>query len=667
MQQESHADRRQVLPQLASPYSHQIFAGQFQFKVRIHSRRNAKSNDPKPATPPAEESPLDQATATEIAESTDNHDNESDDEYPIAADDPKFQPTPDNSTIEPLEVGYLRDELAEHDEFADMPWLEAIDVVATCVHPVIDKDKHGNRVGFCGAKLIRRKKFRRVFHQQMCKPFDESTLMAFDLFDQYGRLKDTYKLHKYLKGSGVWQQQLDEGDILLIEDVSVETHYRRRGLGTAMLKTLFEAAKRKTEGSNFVAILWPQSSKDNHFQDLLKTIVSTSGGLFRADVLDQCDAMATPWARSLGFRRIGLSMWFGLLCTEGHITAVLPIEHDRDPQDLKPVKNILPDSIKCARSDKQFLAAVQRHYRQVETNDLRWLATDHEWNTLLHLASLQFFRKSLAWIMEQSCSTRLLKMRNSSRFKPLEALLEMLEIMRSRKLVGNLVFFNSDEFEGHTLNQARCVALLNHIEIDSEGELEQFRYGCTCDECHYGYISPRMRGILSMAALMEHGRLEEDLLEMSGKEFLEENEWGLLNLPDYSMKYVEHYGAIRKGLVKACRHVAVCLLNGFEPTERMIKVFMGLSEDKQPDLVEKFFRKKANIAGVVGMIMQKASWDDEIHGDGWIRELIDDEEEEDEPTCRNDHEFVLVARKCGYPAAAERLGVMSKGVWLPLA
>jgi hypothetical protein len=125
---------------------------------------------------------------------------------------------------------------------------------------------------------------------------------------------------------------------------------------------------------------------------------------------------------------------------------------------------------------------------------------------------------------------------------------------------------------------------------------------------------------------------------------------------------------MRKGLVKAFTCVTDCLLDRGEPTEHMIKVYMGLSEDKQPDLVERFFRKKANIAGVVSMIMEIASWDDEIYGgDNWFREWMDNDEEEDEPTCRNDDEFVLVARKCGYPAAAEMLSFMSTPICLPLS
>ncbi|ETI27352.1 hypothetical protein G647_09542 [Cladophialophora carrionii CBS 160.54] len=658
----------ETLAQLPQPSSVPLSGERFKFKVRIHSRHKAESLDPEPASTCAEGDPLDYLATTGSAKFEDSHDKGfDDDEYPTVADDPRFQPTLGNHTIEPFDVGYLRDELAHYDEFAGIPWLETIDVVATPARPVIDRDTCTSRVGFCGAKLIRRKTFRSSFHYQMCKPFDESTLMAFDLFDQYGRLKETYKRHEYWKRSGVWQQQLDEHDILLIEDVAVDEQYRRQGLGKAMVRILFEVARRKTKGANFVAVLWPQSCKDSHFQDLLKTLLWTSGGLFRAKVLDQCDPAATPWARSLGFRRIGLSMWFGLPCIAGNIDAVLPVERDRDPHGLDRVENMLPDSIQSARSDKQFLALVRRQYRHVESDDLRWLATDQEKNTLLHLASLQFFPKSLAWIMKQSCSDHLLRMRNSSRFEPLEALLEKLEIMRTRALVGASVVYEADKFRGHTLNQARCIGLLKNVEIDSEDDLERFRYGCTCNKCGDGYISPRMNFSLYMAAAMECDRLE-DLLEMSGREFLEKCDWGIFHLPRYSVKYLEHYKPMREGFVAVYRHVAACLINRMEPTKRMIRMCMDFSDDEQPDLVYLFFRNKANIAGVMGTVLETASWSDEIHGDGSSQEAREDGEVENKPNCRNDHEFVLVARKCRYPNIIKWLNVKTaKRIVLPLA
>ncbi|EXJ57952.1 hypothetical protein A1O7_05375 [Cladophialophora yegresii CBS 114405] len=661
------SDANETLAQLPQPSSHPVSAERFKFKVRIHSRQKAEALDPKLFTALAEENPLDHVSPTGSAEFKDSQDNGFDDDYPTVADDPQYQPMPGNDAVEPLDVGYLRDDLAEYDEFTGMPWLEAIDVVATRARSVIDAEPSTSRVGFCGAKLIRRSKFRSSFHYQMCKPFDESTLMAFDLFDQHGRLKETYKLHECLKGSGVWQEQLDEHEILLIEDVTVDKQYRRRGLGTAMVRTLFEVARRKTKGANFVAVVWPHSSKDPHFQDLLKTILWTSGGLFRAKVLDQCDPAATPWARSLGFRRIGSSMWFGLPCIAGNITAVLPIEDDRDPQVLDRVENILPTLVTSARSDKQFLAAVRKHYRHVEANDLQWLATDHEKNTLLHLASLQFFPKSLAWIMKQSCSDPLLKMRNSSWFEPLEALLQKLEIMRTRAVVGDSVVFKANAFRGHTLNQARCIALLKNVEIDSEEDLEQFRYGCTCNKCSYGYISPRMRFSLFIAASMESSRLE-DLLELSGSDFLMECDWGLFHLPKYSRKYLERYEVMRKGLVAVYRRFEECLIDREEPTKRTIKVYMEFDAEEQPHLVYTFFRNKANIAGVASTVLELASWSDEIRGDGSIQELREDVGTEHDPTCRNDHEFVLVARKCGYAGIVKWLSIGTlANISLPLA
>ncbi|KAJ9609416.1 hypothetical protein H2200_005743 [Cladophialophora chaetospira] len=654
-------------PLTTHPSARERLAGDFGFKVRIHSKKKANSNDPKPATLSNEVNLPQRATPFDLIELGDEDRKDVKDEFPTVADDRQFPSTLGTDEIEPFDVGYRRDEFEEYDEFAGMPWLEAIHVVATHTQGLVSDHEDRSLAGFCGAKLIRRGDFRTRFYQQMCRPFDESTLMAFNLFDQYGHLKDHYKHHKFLKGSGAWQAQLDENDILLIEDVTVDVRCRRRGLATAMVEVLLAATRRKTAGGNFAAILWPQMFKEDDFQDLLRTIVSPSGGLFRADVMDHCDFEVTQWARSLGFRRIGLSMWFGLLCRDGTTSAVVPVEYDQDPHILNRVKNLLPDSLYHAQSDKHFLTALHHYYWLADAQDKRWFATDEERNTLLHIACQNFFLKSLTWIMQQSCSEELLKMRNSSRLTPLEATVQLLEAMRTRTLIGNTVFLRADTFEGHTLDQARCVALLRRSKIDSEEDLEQFRYGCTCGECYDGYISPRMNYTLYMNASMERDRFAEEL-DMSGETFVVENEWKLMHLPDYTMKYLTHYKAMRQGFVNACGHVSDCLLDRLAPDYSTVRFYMSLAQDQQSALVTKFFKNKANIKGVVGMILDKAWSDDEIHGDGWTKEMREDDDEDyDEPECRNDHEFALVARKCGYPSVAYFLTTTSNELILPLS
>jgi hypothetical protein len=175
---------------------------------------------------------------------------------------------------------------AEHDKIDLYYWLEAIDLVVTCDHPEPEIADQKMRLGLCRTKLLRRKMIRSRFYEEVSASSGEHTLLAFNLFDRYGRLKDDYKHHEVRKGLGMWQDPLDDGDILLIEKISVDEDFRRCGLGTKMIKMLFDVTRKKTKGGKFVAVLGPQPSKDRHFNDFFRYIVSDSGNLFRPPVLD---------------------------------------------------------------------------------------------------------------------------------------------------------------------------------------------------------------------------------------------------------------------------------------------------------------------------------------------------------------------------------------------
>lgn len=54
--------------------------------------------------------------------------------------------------------------------------------------------------------------------------------LAFELFDRYGRLRSELVTYPTIKRSGVWGRELDHGDILLIEAISVDQGYRRQNL-----------------------------------------------------------------------------------------------------------------------------------------------------------------------------------------------------------------------------------------------------------------------------------------------------------------------------------------------------------------------------------------------------------------------------------------------------
>lgn len=136
------------------------------------------------------------------------------------------------------------DNRSENDELAEFDWLEAINGFVTCTGLPLEGSAE-RKVGHCNGKLIRRDRIRANFYHEMEEPSRETSLVAFDLFDRYGRLRGEFKDHEIRKGSGVWSDELDNGDILLIEEVKIDKEYRRRGLGKRIVAALLEKARGK--------------------------------------------------------------------------------------------------------------------------------------------------------------------------------------------------------------------------------------------------------------------------------------------------------------------------------------------------------------------------------------------------------------------------------------
>lgn len=145
--------------------------------------------------------------------------NDDDDEFDDDDDEDYDLDIPDDSEDE---------NRSEYDPDFGFKWLEPINVGASSTAHL---DEHGKpkNVAYCEAKLIRRGQMRDDFHGQMERPSTETSKLAFDLFDRYGRLRPEFKAHSVIKGSGVWGQELDHGDMLLIEEVFVDKDHRRQG------------------------------------------------------------------------------------------------------------------------------------------------------------------------------------------------------------------------------------------------------------------------------------------------------------------------------------------------------------------------------------------------------------------------------------------------------
>ncbi|OAL32118.1 hypothetical protein AYO20_08056 [Fonsecaea nubica] len=545
----------------------------------------------------------------------------------------------------PLGIEYLDPKVAAHDEFAHIHWLEPMEVTVTRVPS--SPGGCAERAGFCGAKLIRRLNINREFYKEMSKPFDESTLLAFDLFDRFGNPKQDGKnpfLSEELFMLGIEPRH---GDILLIEDLIVEKPYRRMGLSKLIVSALLEATEQKTHYP-FAAILWPEPSKHAHFHDSLAAIVGDSGNEHRPEVFDHYDAEAVAWADSLGFHRIGSSIWFGRASQPKSL--MMREDPYHPPTFVRPIKDALPKSILGELNDVGFLEAAQQYLQQTMPDDQRWFATDKEANTLLHLAALRFLPKSVAWMMQQPASAQLITTSNSSGNTPLDALLEKLEIVRTRSWSGTTINIVSNDFQGYTDSMAKCVALLKGAEIESDQDLIQFRYGCTCGKCIHGYLSPRMISALLHAATGQYPMLMPNLENLSGIDWVRLHKDVTRRLPFRCLKPLRCYKSVRRGCVELYNNICKCLAAGRAP---IVDSILGTKDDKTA-CIEKFFMCGGNITGLISLIFRRAFLTDKFCGDG-VELPEGDGYLYSETECCNDHEFALVARKCGYESVAEAL------------
>lgn len=141
---------------------------------------------------------------------------------------------------------------SEDDEFAEFGWLEQIDGVAKVADTLNPKTQ--SRAGYCDAKLIRRNRIR-SFYSDMEEPSRETGILAFELFDRYGLMKKVFQEHVVKKGSGIWGTELDDGDLLLLEYVSIHRDCRRQGLGRKLVTAVLEKAR--TKSTRFFAVVCP--------------------------------------------------------------------------------------------------------------------------------------------------------------------------------------------------------------------------------------------------------------------------------------------------------------------------------------------------------------------------------------------------------------------------
>ncbi|KAH8756589.1 hypothetical protein F5883DRAFT_503515 [Diaporthe sp. PMI_573] len=504
------------------------------------------------------------------------------------------------------------------------------------------------QIAGCNAMLIRRGGMRESFWTNMEEPTQETSDLAFDLFDRYGRLNPEFYEHDINKGTGVWGKELDHGDILLFDVLRVDAAYRRRGIGAKLVNAILEKTREMvSERVGFFALtrsgfLWSEMSH----------LKKDSAEMEKAQ--DDAENGALGFWHAMGFRRVGTSSWLAWTDSPGHPSRQLAISQDwRSPDDLT-ADIPLPDEMKQAFQKLADPAVKAAECVDELTKTLpkdfeagQWQTIDQDGNTLLHIASLSCKPEVTSFLLSKA--PRLTTVRNKRGHTALEALQNQLEGLRTRRSVRLATLVTSDAFKGFSDSSIACLAALKHTAIFDLSNIKQtlrYKYGCTCGQCIGGFLSPRMKFALLCVAEIQHGNMELSIDE-TGPGWVSFHGDLLTHLPRSVRENLNTNRSMRKGFANMFSHFAQCLHLGRIPTEAEVLDFHQFDAGEWPPVTRNYLQRGGSVTAVANAIFERAMEQDEWAGDGAHRGIFW-EDIDALVACRNDHEFGFVAGVCGY-------------------
>lgn len=613
---------------------------QFNIEIKLRSASKAAKNDPRP---PGDWLTRFQrheagAAAEDIDMESDSDSDEDAEENDSAASEHDDEEEQQDSGEDIEEDD---DSASENDEFAEWDWMEEMEGFVTCVGDSIDVGKP-KEVGYCEAKLIRRARIGSIFHHEMEQPSEDTSDLAFEVFDRYGRLKTEFKGHPVRKGTGVWKDELDTGDLLLIEFLRIEKEYRSCGLGKKLVMAMVDKTRQKSE--SFFTVAEPAFLNVRDRDSELEAMTDAEKRK-RMDVEAQ---ISRTFFRSLGFRRIGSSCHFGLANDPDHPSRHLTASDDYERTERR---DHIPESeyhqlqkSLVGSDDLHCVEMLEQALEKTSASDPSWLVVDKEGNTLLHLAALTSKPKAVDWIMNNASFSHMLEIRNDEGDTPLDALLMHLDESRTRREIGMKIQVISDLFKGHGGTAALSLARLKGLTEPTANQLARLSFGCTCGQCVGGFLSPRMSLALLCQAEPGYDMLSYD--NQNGPLWVEEHDDYLEYVPKRVRNNLEANKSMRQGFANLCKHIATCLNANILPTqENVLSALDNASE--WPPMTRNFLQRGGTVACVASKLFEMAMQQDELAGDGEHREIFGDGIDK-LPTCRNDHEFGFVSGMCGY-------------------
>ena len=562
-------------------------------------------------------------------------------------------------------------------------WLIPIFASAT-IHT--DESHPPVQVGEALAFIIRRTAIQHTFHETMEPPHRGTMDLALDLFDRYGRLKDDIRTHPLRKGSGVWKEELDDGNLVLIEKVKVERRYRRKRVGSKLILHILEQALTSRHNVAY-AFAAPAAYRND------------DGGTGDAKPSSvphhvKVEGVAS-FLRLLQFRRVGLTGWFALARDSEHPSRRLA--RDKDPNPKQEIDDMIDsdsdeETIICNADftqtrvkksewdarwlggnpkqqpaitsrnrplhyavktlpDKDALVFLMSHTRDGVLEEFPLESLDGRGDTLLHVAAKASKPACVAWLLGQPTIAAFTKTDNYAGYTPLEGLQAKLEDRRVRAPHGfSRTRLMADKFDGFDEDSTACLLLLQGLKDPLPEQRMRAKFGCSCNECLEGFLSPRMLMKLRVQGQSWYMFLTD--LTPPGEGWYPEFRELLGRFPESFRHRVGRSRDLQKAIVLLMGAIAGCLSEGKVPRKAAVLGYLQATE-AWARIISQYFAQGGTVATLVGAVFESAKNLDPEVGDG-IPDVETGECQKGGPKCRNDLEFEFVRCHCADDAAPEK-------------
>ena len=354
------------------------------------------------------------------------------------------------------------------------------------------------QIGRCSALFVERERLRHNFQTRMKQHGNDTALLASALFDETGCLKSEFTNRALKSGSGLWNYELNDGDLIIIQRIEVSSSHQSGNVTSMLLDRMLQEGSRRCRGPFFAFALGAQTPEidSNLFMDAvdLKGRPVRNGDYF----LESIKTREVFW-RSMGFRRAGMTPWFAWSSDPEHPSryCLSWADFDLTARHFFSEHNqhgLIHADILKDLSDDHCVRLFQQEGTNVFVEDLRRI--DANGNTLIHLAALSSKPLFLSWLIH-SCPTEVKAWRNFDRETPLESLLSARSTQR--KMLDD---HSTLTFKGHCDASLDCQRRLCDLHCISTEILQKWKFDCTCMHCIGGFLSPRSQIKLISAARM---------------------------------------------------------------------------------------------------------------------------------------------------------------------